>query len=153
MLLFCWLMQHFKRTWHYFDKHGDNYMPFKCLLPFLIELGPPMGLQKGAPRLEFENFVKDMDLWVWDKKVHFREVLLGVHRLAWADRQGVPPLVQNRLFTAPRFVHRMIQKRIKARLRRTNVISRLSSSKPRGTFASPHWQCKSTPMRSVWLFW
>lgn len=100
----------FKLAWSQYDPFGRNEIEWKYLEPLLRQVPPPLGLSGKGSFKEFTDHVAAMGLMAFDGKLHYKDVLLACHRVAFGN--DVPDHVMTRIGTHPQLLHRTLSRAV-----------------------------------------
>jgi len=75
----------FKEVWRQFDPEGLKFIRATDVMPFMQQLPPPLGLTKSSHFRDFMRRMAAMRLRSWGGFVHFTELLVALHRVAFGS--------------------------------------------------------------------
>ena len=115
----------FKLAWSQFDPFGRNEIEWYQLEPLLRQVPPPLGLAGKASFKEYSDHVAAMGLMAFDGKLHYKDVLLACHRVAFGN--NVPDHVMKRIGTHPQLLHRTLSRAVVKRKKKMGQLPETAS--------------------------
>lgn len=121
-------IKQYRRAWAQVDPFGHKWIPVNKVERLLRLLPRPMGLRKDSTFAEYLEYATRLDVVAWNGKVHFRDLLLALHRVTYGV--AIPTSVLTKMETAPDKVQGRIEEKLRVEME--NEARRMAAAASRG---------------------